>query len=95
MSRSYKKHPYIVNGDMAKFGKKFANKRVRSLTVDEENLKGSSYKKLYEQYDIREFVSYWSWEEALAYYRKHPELYKNCKTEKDFYRYWYKCTKMK
>lgn len=95
MSRSYKKHPYVVNGDMAKFGKKFANKRVRNLTVDEENLKGGSYKRLYEQYDIRDWIVRWTWEEALEDYYRKPNLYRRFKTEKDFYRYWYKCTKMK
>lgn len=95
MSRSYKKHPYYTDDTMAKDGKKFANKRVRNLELEELPIKGNSYKKVYEQYDIRDYISRWTWEEALENYRKHPELYRKCKTEKDFYRYWYKIAKMK
>lgn len=93
MSRSYKKHPYIIMGGNSKFGKKFANRRIRNAKQDLP--KGGSYKKLYEQYDLKDWIIRWTWEEALEDYHRKPNLYKRFKDEKEFYRYWYKCTKMK
>jgi len=97
MSRSYKKFTYCSDGENggATSGKKFANKKVRKAKLDELPKKGKGYKKIYPQYDIRDYISYWTWEEALADFRKNPEWYKKCKTEKDFYKYWYKMMKAK
>lgn len=97
MSRSYKKFPHYSDGENggARFGKKFANKKVRRTKFDELPKKGKGYKKFYEQWDIRDFTSHWTWEEAITDYRSNPDLYRKCKTEKDFYRYWYKLMKAK
>lgn len=95
MSRSYKKQPYNCDGNSARSGKKFANKKVRQLDIEALPPKGNAYKKVYEQYDIRDWIYRWTWEEALAWYRKHPEQYSKYPTEKDFYRYWYKIMRAK
>jgi hypothetical protein len=95
MSRSYKKHPWNADGNYAKSGKKFAAKKVRNLDIDYLPPKGNAYKKIYEQYDIRDWVYRWTWEEALRWYRQHPDQYKEYPTEKDFYRYWFRLMKAK
>lgn len=51
MSRSYKKTPIIKDNTYSKFGKKYANKRVRKSDLGNNG----NYKKLYEQYDISDF----------------------------------------
>jgi len=94
MSRSYKHNPYNTDGSMRKFGKKFANDKVRNSDFDEIGSRGS-YKKAYEQYDIADWVYRWTWEEALEHYRQNPDKYKKYPTEKDFYRYWYKLMRAK
>jgi len=95
MSRSYKKHPWNADGNYAKSGKKFAQKKVRHLDIDYLPPKGNTYKKVYEQYDIRDWVYRWTWEEALKWYRQHPDQYKEYPTEKDFYHYWFRLMKAK
>ena len=44
MSRSFKKVPIIKDATCKKYGKKYANKKVRHVDIDS----GSSYKKVYE-----------------------------------------------
>ena len=95
MSRSFKKHPWNSDGNNAKAGKKFATRRVRNLDIEALPTKGNSYKKAYEQYDIRDWIYRWTWEEAVEYYRQHPEQYKEYPNEKAFYKYWYKLMKAK
>ena len=96
MSRSYKKNPVYTDGraGSTKKSKKFANKKVRSYN-EEESLSGSDYKKVYGQYNIHDYILRWTLEEALEYYRNHPEQYKEYTTEEEFKHYWYKITKMK
>lgn len=95
MSRSYKKNPVVTDDTMAKSGKKFANKKVRRTDFDELPIKGSGYKKVYEQYEIRDYKFYWTWEELLRHYHEHPEIYSEYKTEEELYAYWYKTYKAK
>ena len=48
MSRSFKHVPIIKDATCKKYGKKYANKKVRHVDIDS----GSSYKKVYESWDI-------------------------------------------
>lgn len=64
MSRSYKL-PYLVDSNSKKYGKKFANKRIRHLTGISN---GANYKRHYPQYDICDFIIYIP--EKAKYYRK-------------------------
>jgi hypothetical protein len=51
MSRSFKHNPIIKDDTRKKFGKKFANKKVRKIDLDS----GNSYKKVYQSYDICDY----------------------------------------
>ena len=99
MSRSYRKHPVIAdNAKYASFGKKQARRRVRNLDIEELPLKGNAEKKVYESWNIHDFKSYWSWENALKQYREDPDYYAryhHCYNEDDWYWHWYKCMKRK
>lgn len=64
MSRSYKKHPYEGCGSDKKHGKKHANRKVRR-TEDVPN--GKAYKKLYNSYNIVDYIARCSWEEFLSW----------------------------
>lgn len=52
MSRSRKKRNWVTDNSWKKFGKKYANKKVRR-TDDIRN--GSSYKKHFESYNICDY----------------------------------------
>lgn len=52
MSRSYKKVPCVKDNQKAE--RKFANRKVRKFRGEIAN--GSSYKKLYDQYDICDWM---------------------------------------
>lgn len=51
MSRSYKRSPVIKDDAGKKFGKKYANKRVRHSDIDS----GGQYKKVYDSYNICDY----------------------------------------
>jgi hypothetical protein len=51
MSRSFKHVPIIKDATCKKYGKRFANKKVRHSNIDS----GSSYKKVYESYNICDY----------------------------------------
>ena len=53
MSRSYRK-PWIVDRAWKYWGKRWANKKVRRLPVDELG-NGMQYKRHYESYDICDY----------------------------------------
>lgn len=54
MSRSYKRTPR--SGDRKdKFFKKYANRKVRRLPMDEHPLKGNAYKKVFPSYEICDY----------------------------------------
>lgn len=93
MSRSYKKNPIITDGrtPTVKRMKRIANKKVRHT----KNLpNGKSYKKVFETYNIHDYISRWTWEEAkMAYFHFDPNginWQKDYLTLKDFYKYWQK-----
>ncbi len=96
MSRSYKRCPVYTDGNpgTTKESKKFANKKVRN-TEDMPN--GGAYKKVYESYDIHDYIVRWTWDEAKAEWERGDNEYlrKRYPTLKEFYRYWLKCCKRK
>lgn len=58
MSRSYKKTPIVKDGHSGKFGKKVANRKVRHYKGTIAS--GKSYRKIYESWDIHDFVNRYS-----------------------------------
>lgn len=90
MSRSYKKYPCSKDGGptRVKFTKREANKKVRRT----DNIpSGKSYKRVFEPYEIHDYVNYWPWHEAKAWYEENKDdVYWLCRypTLKSFYRYW-------
>lgn len=89
MSRSYKKHPYCGDKTNKKFGKKYANRKVRRYKGDIAN--GKAYIKLYEQWNICDYGWVQSWEEFR--YRWLSSFFETM-TEEELYKYWvthYKC----
>ena len=54
MSRSYKHTPRSGNNKDQYF-KRYANRRVRRLPIDEHPLKGNDYKKVFCQYEICDY----------------------------------------
>ena len=96
MSRSYKKCPYCTDGSAGttKEKKKFANKKVRNT----ENVpSGNAYKKVFESWDIHDYVTHRTWAEAKREWENEENKYlrKRYPTLKHFYRYWLKCYKTK
>ena len=93
MSRSYKKNPVYSDGrtPTPKKIKRIANKKVRHT----KNLAdGKAYKKVFESWDIHDYISRWTWEDAKFKYF-HPNLHginwqEDYPTLKDFYKYWIK-----
>lgn len=58
MSRSYKKHP-VAPDKVGYNSKRLANRKVRrSVNRGEELLKGKSYRKLYDSWDIHDYIEY-------------------------------------
>ena len=98
MSRSYRKHPISKDGGRSsKQQKKMANRKVRRATFDELPIKGAGYKKHFPQYDINDYVTYWSWQQAKEDWERNPNSYfrKHYKTLTDMFIYWLKCMKCK
>lgn len=88
MSRSHKKNYYYTDGSpkTTKRFKRFAQKVVRN--AENIPMKGSSYKKLFESYNIHDYKSYSSWED---FKKLHEEGYIMASSDKDLYRWWLKC----
>ena len=63
MSRSRKKVPIYKDQATRKYGKKQANKAVRRRK--EESFKGKEYRKVYSSWDISDYISYYSKEQAI------------------------------
>ena len=102
ISNSYKKHTY--SGDhKGKEKKRCANKSVRMWLKDnpEEIIKGKSFKKIYESYDICDYGSLCSWEEywegIIKYYQRMKQYGYDLKepSKKEEYRNWKKHCKNK
>lgn len=99
MSRSYKKNPWA--GDTkGKMKKRKASSKVRMFLKNLENiLPNSSYKKVYDSWEICDYGWICSWEEywenVLKNYKEYPECFKKPPNKKEEYRKWYKWYKMK
>ena len=98
MSRSYKKTPICKDNGIGKNAKRSANKIVRR--ANEENIKAgksNSYRKQSNSYDIHDYVSYWSREEAIKAYNedKGGRWHKMFPTLESFLNYWAKCYQRK
>ena len=72
MARSVKKNPICTDGrDGRKWPKRQANKKVRRFKEDLAD--GNAYKKLYETWDIHDYVSRYTWEEWLEWKKEEIE----------------------
>ena len=80
MSRSYKHSPVYTDGRAGgpKTSKQKANKKVRHLDFDELPIKGSAYKKYFSSYEIHDFISYYTLDQALQNWEKHYNTRKEC-----------------
>ncbi len=71
MSRSYRKMPILKDGGRSKkIGKKFANQKVR---ITKDLISHGYYKKVYSNYNIWDYCSYWTLEDMKRYYKRHHE----------------------
>lgn len=97
MSRSFKKHPVSTDGRNGQIiPKRFANKTVRR-NKNKIPSKGKYYKKIYCSYNIHDWISRWSWEEAKKEYENNPWPHWKIQYPilKDFYNHWAKYYKRK
>jgi hypothetical protein len=75
MSRSYKKHPISKDGGKSsKKNKQIANRIIRrKFKNNTQNIfskKGKNYKKLYDSWEINDYISYWSKKDAINDWNK-------------------------
>ena len=76
MSRSIRKTPIVKDGGRSsKRGKKQANKAVRKYKDEISN--GAAYKKIYCSYNINDYITYWTEEDAIELYYELKEKYSN------------------
>lgn len=97
MSRSYKKNPIYTDGSAGstKRNKRVANHVIRHLDFDELPLVGKAYRKFFCSYNIHDFISRWTWREAVQWWETSERAQKMYPTKKDLYRYWMKICKRK
>jgi hypothetical protein len=99
MSRSYRKHPINTDGrDGRVTQKRWANKKVRRYKNKIAN--GKAYKRIFESWEIHDYISRWSWEQARERYEHDTYVNYNGEikhlyqdrypTLKDFYNNWSK-----
>ncbi len=95
MSRSYKKHPWYTDGRNGQVkSKRLANKTIRNYK--NKIIKGNFYKRLFCSWNIHDYISRWSWEEAKEEYENDPSTWmEKYPTLTDFYKYWSKYYKRK
>ena len=78
MSRSYKKNPFYKDQCSRKFGKKLANRRVRAYLKDFNNvIKYKSYRKVYDSWDINDYISYETKRDVIRRYKSYLKEYEN------------------
>ena len=83
MSRSYKKNPiYTDRPNGAKYWKRLANKKVRKENI--HFLKGKKYKRLFNSWEIHDYICYWDKFQALKDFRRYRYLKKDYKNEEEF-----------
>ena len=69
MSRSYKKNPvYTDRPNGAKYWKRCANKKVRRYKDNLDD--GKMYRRIYNSWDIHDYINRWTKEEAIDYWYK-------------------------
>lgn len=74
MSRSYRKHTFVQDSGNKKFGKKFANRKVRRKMNDTEfTCSFGSYKKLYESWNISDYS--WGYHGYRSFYHYNRPYY--------------------
>lgn len=100
MSRSYKKHPFATEHSAYKpYGKRLANKQFRKfLAAENEDMPNrSSFKKYTESWDICDYKSRMTKEEAIKWYLTKASEYikKHYPTLELWLKYWAKCYKNK
>lgn len=67
MSRSYKKSPVSTDG-RRKTTKYFKNQANRIVRRSDGAYNGKSYRKLYQTWNIHDFISYWTLQDAIKSY---------------------------
>jgi len=86
LARSVKKNPFCKDGQKSKkIPKRFSNKAVRHIL---EIPSGKCYKKYYCSWNICDYISYWSWEQAKQSYKAQEGWQKSYPTLKEFYKFW-------
>ncbi len=96
MSRSYKHSPVYTDGRNGQvISKRYANKAVRKYK--NKIAKGKAYKKLFCSWDIHDYISRWTWEEAKKEWENDKyNYYKNHNISlKEYYRKWRRSYKNK
>lgn len=95
MSRSYRKHPVVKdNGKSKKQDKTLANRIVRRKLKDPEYdlADGKSYKKEYESWNIADYITRWTKEEAIKEYDENFYIDKErFPTLDSWINFWEKC----
>ena len=84
MSKSYRKNPIVKdNGKSKKEMKSLANRKVRRKLNDPDfNIAdGKAYKKEFESWDIADFISRWTKEDAIKEYESKSKKYRWFKEE--------------
>lgn len=97
MGKSYRKNPIVKdNGKSKKEMKSLANRKVRRKLNDPDfNIAdGKAYKKEFESWDIADFISRWTKEDAIKEYENKSKKYRWFKEEwptlEDYLNYWEK-----
>lgn len=84
MSRSFKK-PYITDYSKSRaFFKRYANKKIRNLSVDDDIADGNSYRRYFCSYDICDWKfrydpyprMYYNWNIGEPYWAEPDPIYK-------------------
>ena len=90
MSHSYKKHPYCGD-NKSRFYKRYANRKLRRIPIEEEIPSGKAYRKYECYYNI---CDYWSYNPDPWALPRWCHLMAEINEEEQFWR-WYKNCKMK
>lgn len=95
MSRSYRKHPIVKDGGRSKKeDRTLANRIVRRKlnNLDYEIADGKAYKKEFESWNIADYISMWTKEEAIKEYERDEYIdKKRFPTLESWLNFWEKC----
>lgn len=88
MSRSYKKNPiFQLDGWMSKTdANRIVRAKVRRTMLDEDAFlpQGNQYRRIVDQYEIKDYVSYWTLESAKQDYQVTERFHRMYPDEKTF-----------